>query len=270
MAYEINDFQKEVIERSFKLPVLVDFWAEWCGPCRMLAPTLERLAEKHQGKWALAKVNTDMHQDVAQKYSISSIPAVKLFIDGEVADEFLGALPEPQIELFLKKAIPSEHREQVRAAADLVAAGKIGEAKPMLEAVLQAEPDHTKAAVLLAQAELYTDPKKAQDLVRHIEADSEFFEQVSSIREFSRLFEIAADTSQLPAGDGKEAYILAIDGLKNQHFDLALEKFIEVVRNDRYYNDDSARKACIAIFKYLGETHEVTRKHRKVFNRALY
>ena len=270
MAYEIQDFQKEVIEQSFKLPVLVDFWAEWCGPCRMLAPTLEGLAEKHKGKWALAKVNTDVHQQVAQQYGISSIPAVKLFVNGDVVDEFVGALPEPQIEQWLQKAIPSKNSEQVKVATQLFEQGQTDKAQKILEAVLKEEPDNTEAGVVLAQAMLYTDPKKAQDMVRGIEADSEFFEKAESIRAFGRLFEIAQGTSALPDGAGKEDYIAAIQSLKNEDFDTALAKFIEVIRNDRYYDDDGSRKACIAIFKYLGETHDITLKHRKVFNRALY
>ncbi|ACF13919.1 thioredoxin [Chloroherpeton thalassium ATCC 35110] len=270
MAYEISDFQKEVIEHSFKLPVLVDFWAEWCGPCRMLAPTLERLAEKHKGKWALAKVNTDVHQHVAEQYSISSIPAVKLFVGGDVVDEFVGALPESQIELWLKKAIPSKNRGQVKAAAQLFEKGKMAEAQKILEPILKEEPDNTEATVVLAQTVLYTNPKKAQEIVRNIEADSEFYQQAESIREFGRLFEIAEDIDTLPNGIGKKDYVAAINSLKKHDFDSALQKFVEVIRNDRYYDDDGARKACIAIFKYLGETHDITMKHRKIFNRALY
>ena len=98
MNYEVQDFQKEVIERSKNIPVLVDFWAEWCGPCKMLGPILERLAEKYKDIWALAKLDTDNNQEIAMEYGIRGIPNVKLFVNGNVADEFTGALPENMVE----------------------------------------------------------------------------------------------------------------------------------------------------------------------------
>ena len=91
MAYDIQDFQKEVIEKSFDKPVLVDFWAEWCGPCKVLGPVLERLAEKYRDQWVLAKVNTEHFPQLAMQYNIRGIPNVKLFINGKVVDEFTGA-----------------------------------------------------------------------------------------------------------------------------------------------------------------------------------
>ena len=106
MSYDITDFKKEVIEASFETPVLVDFWAAWCFPCRMLGPTLEKLAAENEGRWKLAKVNTDENQGISMQYGIRGIPAVKLIIDGEVADEFVGALPEHAVNQFLDAAIP--------------------------------------------------------------------------------------------------------------------------------------------------------------------
>ncbi|RMF65478.1 MAG: thioredoxin [Bacteroidetes bacterium] len=105
--HEVRDFEADVIEASRTRPVLVDFWAPWCGPCRMLGPTLEQLAAESDGAWTLVKVNTDIHPDLAARYEVRGIPTVKLFIDGEPVDGFLGALPAFAVKRWLKKALPS-------------------------------------------------------------------------------------------------------------------------------------------------------------------
>ncbi|MEX0600785.1 MAG: thioredoxin [Rhodothermales bacterium] len=101
-------FQKDVIEKSFNKPVLVDFWAPWCGPCRVLGPTLEKMAREAGGSWRLVKINTDKYPEFARRYGVRGIPAVKLFVDGEVADEFVGALPEHAVRDWLRNAGVSE------------------------------------------------------------------------------------------------------------------------------------------------------------------
>ncbi|QXD16127.1 thioredoxin [Rhodocaloribacter litoris] len=100
-------FQKEVLDKSRQKPVLVDFWAPWCGPCRVLGPTLEKLARESKGKWRLVKVNTDRHPELSMRYGVRGIPAVKLFVDGEVRGEFVGALPEPAIRRWLDEHLPA-------------------------------------------------------------------------------------------------------------------------------------------------------------------
>lgn len=108
MADKTNNFSRDVIETSRKKPVLVDFWAPWCGPCRILGPTLEKLAKESGGAWRLVKINADSYPNLVREYGVRGIPAVKLFIDGKVADEFVGALPEHAVRQWLERALPND------------------------------------------------------------------------------------------------------------------------------------------------------------------
>ena len=270
MNYDISDFQKEVIEESIRIPVLVDFWAEWCGPCKILGPVLERLAEKHKGEWKLAKLNTDNYQEIAAEYGIRSIPNVKLFIDGEVANEFVGALPEHMVEEWLKKAIPGKNYSLINEAEVLIENGNQAKAVKILEKILKENPDEPEAEVLLAKLYLFKDTDKSGQLISNINRNPENTEIIEAIETISSLITRLNNKSFAFDSPDGERYIDAINDLKNENFDSALTKFIEVIRNDRKLDDDGARKACIAIFKYLGEENKITLNHRRNFGSALY
>lgn len=266
MVYDVKDFNEEVIKRSKKIPVLVDFWAEWCGPCKMLGPVLEKMADKYEGKFELAKLNTDGNQAIAVQYGIRSIPNVKLFINGEVTDEFTGALPEQKVEKWLMKAIPDKNAEEVNKANDLLKKGETERASLILEKLLKSEPDNAKLKILLAKAILFKDYITAEKLASECLNDIENSEIIDSIKTIAHLFSITG----LNGSGAASEYKSAIEELRNKNFDLALEKFIDVIKTDRILDEDGARKACIAIFKYLGEENEITLKHRRNFGSALY
>ena len=271
MAYDVVDFQKEVIEASFQKPILVDFWAPWCGPCRVLGPVLEKLAVEEANKWQLAKVNTDQNQDISMQYGIRGIPAVKLFVDGQVVNEFTGALPEHMLRKWLAEAIPSTEDLQLSSAEAALEAGQHELAKDILEGLIAAGDKSPKVNILMAKMLANTDLKKALELLSTSElTELSDIEYRGNLETLVRLTDIQDGKIDLDDGDGREAYVEAAQAVNTGDWDKALEKLIEVIQKNRYYDDDGARKAGIAIFNLLGPTHDLTKKHRRMFDMVLY
>ena len=269
-GFDTDNFQKDVIERSYTLPVLVDFWADWCGPCKILGPTLEKLARAADGQWALAKIDTEKHQNISTQYNIRNIPNVKLFVDGQVSGEFVGALPEQAVVEWLQKNIPGKYRRQVESARQLLRDGRGADARKLLEPAVAAEPTNETAMVLLAQTYLDAEPGRALELLADVGHGSENYEAAEAIGALAGLFQRVESPDALPEAPVREAYVGAAGEARSGEYDSALSAFIDVVRKNRSYDDDGARKACIAIFKLLGEDNPVTRKHRPAFGSALY
>lgn len=265
---EVNDFQKDVIEKSFDKPILVDFWAEWCAPCRMIGPVLEKLAAENKESWELVKVDTDKNQEIAAKYGIRGIPNVKLFKNGKVINEFTGALPEQAIKDWLKKSIPSKFLDQIEHAKIYLKNRDFTTAKAMLEDIYKGDINNSEVKVLLAKVLLFDDAKEAIRLVQNVDGNLENIELAESIYTIAEL--LNRDENSFPESEVKDKYLSAVEDIKRRNFDSALEKFIDIIRTDRSYDDDGSRKACIAIFKFLGEEDEITLKHRRDFGSALY
>ncbi len=270
MSDELRDFEKQVRDRSKEVPVLVDFWAPWCGPCRTLGPVLERMATQTGGRWELVKVNTEEHQDLAAKFNIASIPAVKLFVNGEVVDEFVGALSEREIRRFLEKALPSPSANQMAEAQRLMKASADGAAAKMLESVIAAEPANHEARVLLAQAVLSSDPNRIQDLLMPVGADSELNEKANALRTLARLAQLPAQPSAMPPAKVRERYLAGTEAVRTSNFETALQSFIEVLEHDKLYDNGGAREACKAIFTLLGLRHPLSERFFRAFSSALH
>ena len=270
MEYEITDFTKDVIERSSSIPVLVDFWAPWCGPCKVLGPILEKLAMKDQEQWVLAKVNTDVHQDTAARFDVRGIPNVKLFVDGKVVNEFTGALPEPMVVQWLAKALPNKFRKAIDQAEQLLLKGDVTEARRLLDDILAEDAGNEAARVLLARTHVLSDPGRAVDLVKGIEEHQEQYPMVEAIATISGLLQKVNHPEQLPDDGVKQIYLDAARELSSTNIEAALEKFIEVLRVNRHYDEDGSRRACLAIFRLLGDEHPITQRYRRPFSSALY
>jgi len=257
------DFQKDVIERSFSKPVLVDFWAEWCGPCKMLGPVIEQLAEEQSDKWELVKVDTEAEQQLAMQYGIRSIPNVKLFSKGEVVAEFSGALPRTAIQSWLEENLPDDRKE---ALADLVRAIEQGQEKPeALETFQKKNPELIDARLALARLKVFSEPEFAAELVSDILLGDKHAELAEDIRMLSVFAGHSPDHS--PAG-------LAINKAQRafQQGDMegGILRIIEATQADKSYSKELPRKVAIAIFRLLGPDHPLTKEYRWRFDMALY
>jgi putative thioredoxin len=258
------DFNRDVLAASRERPVLVDFWAPWCGPCRMLGPVLERLADQAGDRWTLVKINSDEHPALAQRAGVRGIPAVKLFVDGTIVAEFTGALPEPQVRRWLDEHLPSAEKTRLAEAYELNASGDRAAARRILEDLVASGAAPDEARTLLARLVVLDDADRAVELLSGLEHLPEM-EAARTLQRFARLAE-----EDLPESPARETYLAASGDLEAGDVDGAVEKLIRALQEDRYYDDDGPRKAIVAIFAALGEEDPVVKKHRPAFNRSLY
>jgi putative thioredoxin len=270
MLKEVSDadFDVEVLERSHELPVLVDFWAQWCGPCRMLGPVLEQIADENEGRFELAKVDTDACPRAASRYGIRSIPAVKLFVGGKVVAEFVGALPGGTIRKFLDEHLPSEADAKVEEGRAALVAGDPRAARAALEAALQLDPGHPEAHLGLAR--LAFDEDDAAGVEQHVDAidlavparaKAEFLKKALVFhRERDALGGRAAAEARV-AADAKDldAWYALGCGLALEHrWQESLDAFFESIMQKPKYRDAAAHKAVLVVLGLLGRDHELT------------
>jgi putative thioredoxin len=272
---EVTDatFQKDVLERSRQTPVVVDFWAPWCGPCRMLGPVLEKLANEFKGGFILAKINTDEDQRAAMQYGVQGIPAVKGFKDGRLAAEFVGAVPEPQVRAFLQKLGVKVGAGAAGATAldpvALLAQGKWVEAEMALRqmgATNGAEPavKLNLARALLAQGKAV----EADELLNKVNEGPEAA-QAAALRPLAAML-IEATSGANGAGDLDGLYHTA--GQKIALGDLrgGMDALLDVLRRDKRFRNGEARQVMLAIFTVLGDESSVVREYRNKLASVLF
>ncbi len=259
-----DTFQQQVIDKSREMPVLVDFWAPWCGPCRVLGPVIEGLAEEHKDRWALVKVNTEEAPDLAERYAIRSIPNVKLFHQGEVIGEFSGALGKVAIERWLEEHLPDERKDKLEQLIQDLEADKTG-AVAALAAFVEQNEDVVEARLVLAQYLVWTQPANARELVASIRMGHPHFDQAEDVRTIAELLEVEANgaTAGSKLAEAKAA-------LKAEDLEKGIQLIIDAVATDKTYQKDLPRRAAIALFRLIGDQHPLTKSYRWRFDMALY
>jgi len=271
-----QDFMQQVVEASMQQPVLVDFWATWCQPCQILKPILEQLAEDYQGKFLLAKVNTEEAQQLAMQFGIRSIPAVKLFKGGEPVDEFMGALPEQEIRAFLDKYIARESDALIDRAEALLAEGMAEDALQMIKQANQMDPANTRALVSYARISASLgNIDEAKTVIDALPDEIKSGQQVSALMakmEFDSIAQSGESIESLQAklqadpADSDSRYQLAAQLMMQGDTASALDNLLKLMKNDRAYNDDAARKMMFKIFDTLGDHPLVAEYRRKIMS----
>jgi len=280
-AYDVDasNFREVVIEGSKKVPVLVDFWAEWCGPCKVLKPILEKLADEYGGKFILAKVDSDRNQGLAAQFGVRGIPSVKAFVGGKLIDEFSGALPESVVRQFLDRLIPSPADELRAQAAELRAAGDTSKALQVLAEASRLDTGNETVRIDAAEILLDLDQNEdAQRLLDSLSPDTRSEDRVQQL--LARLAFAAASPVDGDEADLRTKLAADPDDMETR-WQLAnllvagdrhaegLDELIDMVRRNRNWNDDAARKQVLAVFNLLGGQGEIVSAYRRKLASAL-
>ena len=271
----LADFTHHVLEESKHRPVVVDFWAPWCGPCKSLKPILEKLAAEYGGKFLLAKINSDDNQELAARYGVRGIPSVKAFIDGEPVDEFSGALPEGEVRAFLDRLIPGPADELRGQAAELRLAGDLSGALQRLADASRIDPAHI--GVRLDAAEIMLDLNEADEAQRLLggvpdDADPRVPQLKARLQFMGAAGEDqAALAARVAANENDLEARLALANLlvAAGQYEAGMDQLLEIVRRDRGFKEDIGRKTLLSVFSLLDGDERVSR-YRRLLASALY
>ncbi len=280
-----QSFAADVIEASQQTPVIVDFWAPWCGPCKQLAPILEKTVRDAGGKVALVKINIDENPEIAQQLRIQSIPAVFAFDKGQPVDGFMGAQPESQIKRFVERLVgpmgPSPLEQALEQAKDALDAGDFASASNIYGQILRQVPGEAAAIAGLVRCLVGAgDLQEARELVDGLDddalKDADVESAVSALALAEQAGEADGDTAELQArlaqdpGNHQARFDLAMAYHGAGRNEQAIDELIEIIRQDREWNEEAARQQLLKLFEALGHTDPLTVAGRRKLSSILF
>ncbi len=264
------DFQYQVLEYSQKVPVLVDFWAEWCIPCRTLGPLLEQLTEEAQGAFRLAKLNVDQNQNLARQFNVRSIPSVKVFRNGQVQAEFTGALQESKVREFLRAIAPSDVELTLEKAQSFMQLKQFKSAASTFQQVLEKMPKQPSALLGLAKCEIIQgELVSALNILRSFPPSQEF-SHAQQLMPLAIALERNQDLREWSDNPLDAAYSRSLSLITRGNYPAAFDGLLDILREDKKYKNDEARQVVIAMFELLGEDNELTRQYRRELASVLF
>ncbi len=264
------DFEYEVIAYSNQAPVVVDFWADWCRPCKALTPLLEKLTEDAQGSYRLAKVNVDDNPNLALRYGVRSIPNVKAFRDGTVVSEFLGLQPEPRVREFLRNLAPSQIDLQLEKGQSQLESMSWKDASDSFRQFLEKSPNQPAGLLGLLKSSLMLGSyAEARRTIAEFPASPEYIRMQKLVPLVDAL---ATEKNNPPPGDDplEAAYRNAIRLIMRGNLPAAMDGLIDILRQDKHYHQDSARDILLGLFEVLGDNHPLTVQYRRELGMVLF
>jgi len=264
------NFEYEVINYSHNVPVVVDFWAEWCVPCKMMDPILQKVTKDHEGDFRLAKVNVDENQNLAIRYNVRGIPVVKAFREGAIVAEISGVQTEPQIRAFLRDIIPSPADLNLDKANSLLVLGKWPEADKTFRQVLDLQPGNANALLGLSKCLLATGrAAEARDILNAFPVSREF----ASAEKLKPLAVILSQyqKSQLePATALESTYLHALHLVTRSNLPAAMDGMLDVLRGDKNFHNGDAKQVILGLFEILGPQNPLTRQYQSELALVLF
>jgi len=262
-------FEFEVVNHSMEAPVVVDFWAPWCGPCRVLGPTLERLAREANGAFRLAKVNVDENPALAARYGIQGIPAVRAFKGGRVVAQFVGAQPEAMVRRFVRELAPREADRALSEATSLLVVRHWAEAEQAARRALEDDPESSASALALVKALIAQGKgRQAVDLLDRFPAGNEVV-MAERLRPLAGLLKVAEEGGVSENELGAE-YLQAARLIARGNLAAALDGLLDILRRDKHYRGGEARKVFLTMLELMGDEDPVTREYRDELASVLF
>lgn len=265
-----GDFEYQVLAYSQQMPVVVDFWAEWCIPCRTLGPLLEKIAGEWSGAFRLAKVDVDANPNLAMQYKVHSIPAVKAFKDGKVVSEFTGLIPEPRIREFIRSLVPSEIDLALEKADNLYKLNQWGKAEQAYRDVLAKNSEHPAARLGLVKTLLMQgDSGEALPILQNFPASREFNTAQSLLPLASALEDLNGGLSS--SEDPLDAtFYRSLRLVERGNIPAALDGLLDILRENKRYRGGEARKVFLGLLELLGNEDPLTREYRQELSAVLF